>query len=59
VPEFSQEIMNDIAIKTQANVTAARQSKQCASRLFDAAKRAVEIAIEADEATALQYLQDV
>ena len=56
VPEFSKEIMSDIAIKTQANVTAARQSKQHATRLLDAAKRAVEIAIEDSEAAALGYL---
>lgn len=59
VPEFSREIMNDIAFKTQANVTAARNAKQHATRLLDAAKRAVEIAIEDSEAAALIFLEGV
>lgn len=40
-----------------AGVTAARQSKQRATQLLDAAKRAVEIAIEQSEAEALAYLE--
>lgn len=56
VPEFSHTVMLDIATKTQQGVTAARQAKQRAAQLLDAAKRAVEIAIEDSEAAALAYL---
>ncbi|MHB0986885.1 MAG: restriction endonuclease subunit S [Sulfuricella sp.] len=59
VPEFSKEIMNDIAIKTQANVTAARQAKQHATQLLEAAKCTVEIAIEDSEVAALDFLAGV
>lgn len=38
-------------------VLAARQAKQRATQLLDAAKRAVEIAIEQDEKSALAYLE--
>jgi type I restriction enzyme S subunit/type I restriction enzyme M protein len=59
VPEFSREVMDDIAVKTQQHVTTARQSKQRAIQLLDVAKRAVEIAIEDSEAAALDYLAGV
>lgn len=59
VPEFSQEVMNDIALRTQQHVTAARRAKQHATRLLDAAKRAVEMAIEDSEAAALAHLEGV
>ncbi len=41
------------------SVEAAFAAKQCAAALLDAAKRAVEIAIEESEAAALEYLQAV
>ena len=41
----------------EKSVLAARQAKQRASKLLDAAKRAVEIAIEQDEKSALTYLE--
>ena len=59
VPEFSQEVMTDIALRTQQHVTAARRAKQHATRLLEAAKRAVEIAIEDSEAAALAFLESV
>lgn len=48
----------DASVQTQvaANVRAAQASRQRAADLLDAAKRAVEIAIEDSEAVALQYL---
>lgn len=53
----------DISTATQQavgkSVLAARQAKQRASLLLDAAKRAVEIAIEEGEDTALDYLNTV
>lgn len=59
VPEFSWGVMSDIAVKTQRHVTAAREAKQRGTQLLDAAKRAVEIAIEDSEAAALDYLAGV
>jgi type I restriction enzyme S subunit len=59
IPEFSLEVMNQIAKETKANVHAARQAKQRASQLLEAAKRAVEIAIEQSEAEALTYLETI
>lgn len=59
IPEFDQAVMNGIATKTQGQVVAARQAKQRATQLLDAAKRAVEIAIEDSEAAALAYLDGV
>lgn len=59
IPEFSTEVMESIAAKTKANVHAARQAKQRATQLLEAAKRAVEIAIEQSEAEALAYLHDI
>jgi hypothetical protein len=56
VPEFDHEVMQDIADRTSANVVSARQAKQRAAQFLDAAKRAVEIAIEIDEGAALDYL---
>lgn len=43
----------------EKSVLEARQAKQRASQLLDAAKRAIEIAIEDSEATALGYLNSV
>lgn len=59
VPEFSREVMNTIATETQENVNAARKANQRATRLLDAAKRAVEVAIEESEALGIAYLVDV
>lgn len=59
VPEFSGKVMRDIALNTQTHIAVARQAKQRAARLLDAAKRAVEIAIEDSEAVALAYLEGV
>ncbi|OHC67200.1 MAG: hypothetical protein A3H93_10010 [Rhodocyclales bacterium RIFCSPLOWO2_02_FULL_63_24] len=41
----------------EKSTLAARQAKQRATQLLDAAKRAVEIAIEQDEKSALAYLE--
>lgn len=41
----------------EKSVLAARQAKQCATQLLDTAKRAVEIAIEQNEKSALVYLE--
>lgn len=40
-------------------VEKSHEQKQRATRLIDAAKRAVEVAIEASEAAALAYLNDI
>lgn len=52
-------IASDIQAQVQADVRQAAQARQHATRLLDAAKRAVEIAIEDSEAAALAYLQAV
>lgn len=57
IPEFPSKITEVIASQTRANVVTAQQNKQRANQLLDAAKRAVEIAIEQDEVTALKYLE--
>lgn len=56
VPDFDKDTINSIATNTKNSVTAFRQARQHAARLLDAAKRAVEIAIEDSEAAALAYL---
>jgi len=49
----------DIQQTIEKSALAARQAKQRATQLLDAAKRAVEIAIERDEKTALEYLEEI
>lgn len=51
MPMFDNNIMVEIAEQTRTKVLAARKSKRRAAELLDTAKRAVEIAIESDEAT--------
>jgi len=53
IPEIPAAIQRNI----DKSVLASRQAKQRATRLLDAAKRAVEIAIEDSEAAALAYLR--
>lgn len=43
----------------EASASAARQAKHRATQFLDAAKRAVEIAIEDSEAAALTYLNGI
>ncbi len=57
IPVFDGSIMEEIAEQTRSRVLAARKFKRRAAELLDAAKRAVEIAIESDEATALEFLK--
>lgn len=52
VPGSTQQLI-------QKSVQSARQAKQRATQLLNAAKRAVEIAIEDSEAAALLYLEDL
>ena len=56
IPVFDSSIMEEIAEQTRSKVLAARKSKRHATELLDAAKRAVEIAIESSEAAALEFL---
>lgn len=55
IPKIPVDIQQTIERSTQT----ARQAKQRATQLLDAAKRAVEIAIEDSETTALAYLASV
>lgn len=59
VPRFDQRVMRAIADETRNGVVAARVAQQRANELLEAAKRAVEIAIEQSEAAALAYLAKV
>lgn len=52
-------IGTDVQQEVDKSFTAARRAKQRATQLLDAAKRAVEIAIEESEAAALDYLAGV
>ncbi len=52
IPEATQQVIEE-------SVLAARHAKQRATQLLDAAKRAVEIAIEDSEAAALAWLETV
>lgn len=56
IPTFGSNIMVEIAEQTRSKVLAARKSKRRAAELLNAAKRAVEIAIESGEAAALEFL---
>ena len=53
VPRIDQNTQKTVS----AAVQAAQQSRQRATQLLDAAKRAVEIAIEDSEAAGLAYLE--
>lgn len=53
------ELPDAVATQIVAHVQNARAAKARAAALLDAAKRAVEIAIEDSEAAALAYLADV
>lgn len=55
IPRIDQETQKAVS----AAVQAAQQSRHRATQLLDAAKRAVEIAIEDSEAAALAYLEGV
>jgi hypothetical protein len=55
IPRIDQETQRAVS----AAVQAAQQSRQRATQLLDAAKRAVEIAIEDSEAAALAYLEGI
>jgi len=55
VPTLNPEVRAQIAEKVDSAIS----SKQRASSLLDAAKRAVEIAIEQDETAALNYLERI
>lgn len=55
IPNMPDDIQQTIERSAQT----ARQAKQHATQLLDAAKRAVEIAIENSEAAALAYLESV
>lgn len=50
-------VATDVQQKIDAGLAAARQAKQRATQLLEAAKRAVEIAIEENEAAGLAYIQ--
>lgn len=54
IPNIPEETQQEI----QQSVQSARASKQRAAQLLEAAKRTVEIAIEASEAAALAYLDE-
>ena len=56
IPELEKETMEAIANETKKHINLARSAKNHASQLLDAAKRAVEIAIEEDETAAMNYL---
>jgi len=52
-------IPDTVQQEIDVGVAAARSAKQRAVQLLDAAKRAVEIAIEDSEAAALSYLENL
>lgn len=56
VPCFADSVMAEIGEQTRAKVHQARAARRQAHALLEAAKRAVEIAIEDSEAAALAYL---
>lgn len=62
-PSLAQIVVPKIARQTQQEIRdaifAAREKRQRATQLLEAAKRAVEIAIEQSEAEALAYLHDI
>lgn len=59
VPLFDKEFMTWVGDQTRVGIQASLTIKQEAQSLLDAAKRAVEIAIEDSEAAALRYLREV
>ena len=48
----------DIQKEIRTNILDSRRLRQTSARLLDVAKRAVEIAIEQDEAAGLAYIQE-
>ena len=54
IPILDISIQEEIAAKVQKSFALRRQSEQ----LFEDAKQAVEIAIEQDEKTALEWLEE-
>lgn len=56
VPVFKAQVMDDVAHRTQRRVEQAKSAKARSLSLLEAAKRAVEIAIEDCEAAALAYI---
>ncbi len=59
VPVFEDSLMAEIAEETRSQVQAARKARRRAAELLEAAKSAVEIAIEDSEAAALAWLEPV
>lgn len=55
IPKFSMTTEKAV----EQSLQSARQAKQRATQLLEAAKRAVEIAIEDSEAAALNYLNEI
>jgi type I restriction enzyme M protein len=56
IPVFSNALMEKVAKETELSVKKALAAQNNAKNLLERAKRAVEIAIETDETTALDYL---
>ncbi|HAS52081.1 MAG TPA: hypothetical protein DCS21_10215 [Gammaproteobacteria bacterium] len=56
IPVFSNIFMEKVAKETASLVRKGLSAQNNAKNLLERAKRAVEIAIETDEATALNYL---
>ena len=59
IPIFEAGVMLEISEQTRSHVQAARIARRRSAHLLEAAKLAVEIAIEDSEAAALAYLQSV
>lgn len=57
VPIFAEGFMREVAAKTQSNVRAALATAYHAKTLLRVARRSVEIAIEEDEDTALEFIE--
>lgn len=57
IPVFDEEFMQRIANGTRDKIAQAHRQQQAAKGLLEAARRAVEIAIEEDEAAALRCLE--
>ncbi len=58
IPRFAESVMIEIGQQTRNKVHDARTARRQAHALLEAAKRAVEIAIEDSEAAALDYLAE-
>ncbi len=58
IPVFEDKLMEDVGKQMQTLVLKARTARQQSKARLERAKRAIEIAIEQDEATALTYLKE-